>query len=108
RLLGAAVERARRLIEDEDRRVLEQGAGYSDALLLAARQFEPPLADHRFIFLGKDGDEPVDRRAARGRLDLGLRCTLAAVADIVADAVVEQHRVLRDDPDRRAQAPLID
>ena len=31
---------------------------------------------------------------------------VAAVADVVADRVVEQHRVLRDDADRRAQARL--
>ena len=49
RLLGAAVERAGRLVEDQDRRVLEQGAGDRDALLLAARQLQPALADHRFI-----------------------------------------------------------
>ena len=51
RFLGAAVERAGRLVEDQDRRVLEQGAGDRDALLLAARQLEPALADHRFIAL---------------------------------------------------------
>ena len=51
RLLGAAVERAGRLVQDQDRRVLEQGAGDRDALLLAARQLEPALADHRLIAL---------------------------------------------------------
>ena len=33
---------------------------------------------------------------------------LAAIGDIVADRVVEQHRVLRDDADRGAQARLRD
>ena len=47
RRLGAAVERAGRLVEDQDRRVLEQGAGDGDALLLAARKLEAALADHR-------------------------------------------------------------
>ena len=45
RLLGAAVERAGRFVEHQDRRVLEQGPGDRDALLLAARQLEPALAD---------------------------------------------------------------
>ena len=48
RRLGAAVERAGRFVEDQDRRVLEQGAGDRDALLLAARKLEPALADQRF------------------------------------------------------------
>ena len=47
--LGAAVERAGRLVEDQDRRILEQGPRDRDALLLAARQLEPALADLGFI-----------------------------------------------------------
>ena len=38
----------------------------------------------------------------------GWRRPVAAVADVVADGVVEQHGVLRDDADRRAQAGLRD
>jgi hypothetical protein len=41
----------------------------------------------------------VDGSAARGLLGGGLRGTLAAIGDVVADAVVEQHRILRDDAD---------
>ena len=43
---------------------------------------------------------------ARRRLDLGAVGAGAAVGDVVFDRVVEQHRVLRDDADRRAQARL--
>src|SRR3546814_15077922 len=42
----------------------------------------------------------------RGFLDLHLCGALPAVADIVADRVVEQHAVLRNDADRGAQASL--
>ena len=38
-LLGEAIERRGRLVEDEDRRPLQDRAGDGDALLLAARQF---------------------------------------------------------------------
>ena len=51
RFLGAAVERAGGLVEDQDRRVLQQGAGDRHPLLLAARQLQPALADHQFIAL---------------------------------------------------------
>jgi hypothetical protein len=44
-LLGAGVERAGRLVEDQDARVLEDGARDRDALLLAARELQPALAD---------------------------------------------------------------
>ena len=45
-------------------------------------------------------------RQPRGVLDLVLRRTDAAVGDVVADRVVEQHGVLRHHADRRAQAFL--
>src|SRR5687768_6901960 len=40
RRLGSAVERAGGLVEDQDRRVLEEGTGDGDALLLAAGQLK--------------------------------------------------------------------
>ena len=43
-LLGPRIERAGRLVQQQDRRVLEERAGDSDALLLAARQFQATLA----------------------------------------------------------------
>src|SRR5918993_1877597 len=49
RLLGAAVECARRLVKHEDRRVLEQRPRNCDPLLLAAGKLEAALADHRVI-----------------------------------------------------------
>src|SRR5688500_12767076 len=108
RRLGAAVEGAGRLVEDQDRRGLEQGAGDGDALLLAARQLETALADLRLVAVGQAGGAIVDRRAPRRRLDLRLAGAVPAIADVVADAVVEQNAVLRDDADRGAQARLGD
>jgi hypothetical protein len=43
-LFGAGVERAGRFVEQQDRRVLDQRAGNSDALLLAARQLQAAFA----------------------------------------------------------------
>jgi hypothetical protein len=45
-LLGGRIERRCGLVEDQDGRCLENGAGDGHALLLAARQFQPALADH--------------------------------------------------------------
>ena len=50
--LGLDVERAGRLVEHQDRRVLEDGAGDRDALALAARQLAAALADERVVAVG--------------------------------------------------------
>ena len=46
RLLGFAVERGGRLVEQQDRRVLQEGARDRDALALSARQLDAAVADH--------------------------------------------------------------
>ncbi len=48
----------------------------------------------------------IDGRAAGSILNVALGCALAPVGDVVADRVVEQDRVLGDDADRGAEAPL--
>src|SRR3546814_13322406 len=50
----------------------------------------------------------MDRRASCRFVDFGLARTVAAIADVIADAVVEQHRILRNDADRAAQRILGD
>ena len=49
--LGLGVERRRRLVQDQDRRVAQDGARDGDALLLALGQRHAPLADHRVVAL---------------------------------------------------------
>src|ERR1700748_954017 len=56
-LLGAGVERAGCLVEQEDVRVLEDGAGNRHPLLLATRQLQPALADHAVVALRQGHDE---------------------------------------------------
>ena len=47
--LGFGVERGGRLVEDQDRRVADDGARDADALALATRQRESAFADHRVV-----------------------------------------------------------
>ena len=47
--LADGVERRRRLVEDQDPRVLEEDPGDRDALLLAARELVAALADDRVV-----------------------------------------------------------
>ena len=48
----------------------EDGAGDRDALLLAARELQPALADVGLVALGRGADEGVDLGELRRRLDL--------------------------------------
>jgi hypothetical protein len=70
--LALGVERAGGLVEQQDRGVLQEGAGDGDALALAARQARPGLADDGVVALGQVQDEIVGGRLARRRLDLQL------------------------------------
>ena len=56
-LLGGAVQGRGGLVQDQDARALEDGAGEGHALLLAARQLEAALADQRGVAVGQAGDE---------------------------------------------------
>src|SRR3546814_19793152 len=56
--------------------------------------------------IGQVQEDCMDGGSPRGFFDLHLCGALPAVADIVADRVVEQHAVLRNDADRGAQASL--
>ena len=86
----------------------QNGAGDGDALLLAAGEFEAAFAHFGVVAFRRLPDEAVDLRLPRGLLDLGVARVPAAVADIVADGVVEQHGVLRHHSDRRAERALRD
>ena len=47
------------LVEDEDGGIFEEGAGDGDALLLAARDGDAALADHRGVAAREAADEVV-------------------------------------------------
>jgi hypothetical protein len=96
------------LVEDQDRRVLQQRARDGHALLLATTELQASLAHHGVVALGRAGDEVVDVRGTRRRFHLGARGAGSAVGDVVFHRVVEQHGVLRHDADGRAQAGLRD
>src|SRR5437762_3535681 len=107
RFLRARVERRGGFVEDQDAGILQQGARDRHALLLAAGELQAALAHHGFVSPRKRFDEVVDMRRARGFDDFGIARFRPPVADVVQDAVVEEHRVLRHDADRRTQARLL-
>ena len=111
--LGLAVERRGRLVEHEDRRVLEDDARERHALALPARELHPPLADMGIIAapplgIGEIEDEAVGVRGMRGGEHLGLGRIGAAIEEVVAHRAVQERRLLLDHADAGAQAGLLD
>ena len=101
--LRFGVERRRRLVQDQDRRVLQQRARNRQALALPARQLLAALADAGLVLLRQRHDEIVRVRGARRRLDVVARRAGRSVRDVAGNRLVEQHRLLRHDADLRPQ-----
>ena len=102
----ARVQRGSGFVEYQQARGLEHGARDRDPLLLAAGELEAALADERLVALRQAHDEVVDVGQPCRALDVRRRGVRASVRDVVVDAVVEQHRVLRHHADRGAQRRL--
>ena len=64
--LRFGVERGRRFVEDQDRRVHQERAGNGDPLPLAGGQRHAPLADNCLELLRQPLDEGCERGAPRG------------------------------------------
>ncbi len=101
--LALGVEVARRLVQDQDPRIGEQGPGDRDPLPLPAAELDAPLADHRLVAAVESGDELVGVGEASGVLDLVLGGIVLRVADVLRHRPVEEEDVLLDD----AQKPPV-
>ena len=101
--LGPRVDRRRRLVEDEDRRVGEERPGDRQELLLAGREVRRVVVDDRVVAVGQRPHEVVDVGGLGGGQDLVLGRVEPAVGDVLADRAVEQPRVLEDHPELAAQ-----
>ena len=106
--LRADVDRRRRLVEDEDARVCEEGSRECDELPLAERELEAALADLRVVAGGEIGDERVGSDGVRGRFDLGAGGAGPAEGDVVGDRACEEEALLRNDPELAAERLLGD
>src|SRR5450759_3566220 len=103
---------ARRLVEDQDARVLKEHAGKRETLSLAARESHSPIADAGLQSLRQVVDELRTVPRLKGLLDLLLAgIAIQAVEQVVVDRVVEQQRVLGHEADgatQRAKFELLD
>src|SRR5439155_3324274 len=101
------IERARRLIEEQDRRIAQDRPANGDALALATRKRDAAFADFGVIAFRQGLSEFLDMSGARRRLDFGERCFGPAEADIVENAAGEDDRILRHDGDARSDLARI-
>ena len=103
-LLGADVDRARRLVEDQDARVGEQRPRECDELALSEREPEAALADPRILILD-EATSSVDigterqieralRRLLHGRTAFVIAHRLSTIRDADLIVVLEHGRVV--------------
>jgi len=104
--LVLGVDRGQCLVEDQDRRVAQQGAGDRQPLALAARQIDAALAEDRLIAVGQLQDEIMGVGVARRGFELVVGRIRLAEAQIVLDRAVEQIGVLMHH--RETAAPRLD
>jgi hypothetical protein len=101
--LGVDVDVGEGVVEDPHPRLHQERPGQRDPLALAAGQGVALLADHRVQALGQPLEHVAGGRRGQGVEHLLVAGLRAPEGDVVAQAGREQHRLLVDDPDRRAQ-----
>src|SRR5579859_2950064 len=103
-VLGGAVDGAGRVVEHQDARVGQQGAGDGDALALPTRKGDTALANQRLVAVFEALDEAAGLRIARRLLDgLPVGILSQAIGDILGDGAREEEDVLLDARYLRAQ-----
>jgi hypothetical protein len=93
--LGARVDRGEAVVEEEDRRIDRERPGDRRALPLSAREIDAALAEQRVEAGGERADLGEEARIVRGLREPGFVGGLETEADVLADRVAEQERVLR-------------
>src|SRR5262249_43073943 len=106
RLLGFAVERRGRFIEQKNWRILEESPGNADALPLARRPLNAPVADDCCGALRYCFNEVLTIGRSDCRPYLRIRRIRPAIADVLHDGAVEQGYILRNHGDGGPQALL--
>mmetsp|Transcript_25816 Transcript_25816/g.85050 ORF Transcript_25816/g.85050 Transcript_25816/m.85050 type:complete len:268 (+) Transcript_25816:988-1791(+) len=107
--LALIVQRRRRLVQQQHRRLANDGASNRHPLLLAARKHASAEAHLRAVAVG----EAVHHKAVRVRrprrlLDLVLRGALLAVANVLRDGALEEHRLLPHQPKLGAEPAQVE
>src|SRR5215470_16698406 len=92
--LALVVESTRRLVEDQDARVIDDRAGDGQTLALSARQARSALTNYGVVTIGKLKDELMGTGHLRDLDDLFDRRRAVGERDVVADRAIEQDALL--------------
>ena len=98
-VLGARIQRAGRLVEQEDRRVFEESARDADALALADAEVAAALSHRAFESLRHSHDKVIGLRALGSFDDLLISRAGSTVSDVFLDSRGKKHGILQDHPD---------
>ena len=100
------VERGGGFIQQQDRRITQNGTGDGDALLLTAGEIAPAFTGDGIVAIADLLDEFMGMRFFGSGDDFRLGGIKAAIADVFTDGVVKQEGVLTDDANVGAQRIL--
>src|SRR5260370_33927589 len=106
--LAFVIERAGRVIEDQNARIRHQGAGDRNALALTARQAATTLANDGVVALCQSQDEVVGAGELGRRNDPLHRYRRVGKRNVLGDRTVEQHVLLQHHSDLAPQPGEID
>src|SRR2546421_1110084 len=101
--LRLRVQRTRRLIQNKNRGILEEGTRDREALPLAARQGDPSFSDLGLVSLRQRHDKLVSTCSASCRLNLLDSYSWSSIRDIFSNAGREQNWLLKHERDVSAQ-----
>src|SRR5437867_130212 len=101
--LAFDIEARRRLVQDQDRRVADDGPCQGDPLFLPAREGTATLGDHGGVAVFELDDEIMGVGRLGGAHDFRNRGVGLAIRNVLLDAGGKQHRILRNDTDMPAE-----
>src|SRR6266436_4809355 len=110
-LLGLRVNGGKRIVEDKDAGIADNGAGNGGALLLPAGEGDAAFADHGFVGLGEAHHLSVQAGNFGCLADARVVKLRQAEGDVAAHGLAEQVSVLRNETNGLAQGgerPLAD
>jgi hypothetical protein len=106
--LGAGIQGRGRLVEHQHRRRLDDRPGDRQPLPLPARHPRAPWPRHGLIAVWQFADELVGLGDRGRRLHFGVGGVQAAIANVLADAGVKEHRFLQHRGDLAAAAGRVE
>ena len=108
RRFGLRIQRRCRLIENENRRILQEHARNREALLLPAGELDAALSDDRIQSLRLRLDKLLQLRAPRASQISSSVASKLAVRDVLPHRAGEQEHILLHDADLAAQRFQLD